>query len=123
MAEFGTSLDVELIADDPAQWRLLKPLIYQSDAAGCLVVPAGFVTDFASVPRLPLAFLLAGDTCHRAAVVHDWLYTAPVKFSRAVCDAVLREASAVSGVSWWRRWLVWVGVRVGGAGNYQEAGA
>lgn len=123
MAKFLTPLHVELVNDDPVRWRLVKPLAYESDAAGILVVPSDFETDFASVPRLPLVFLMAGETCHRAAVVHDWLYSPPERFSRSVCDKILREAAQASGVSFWRRWLVWAGVRVGGGGNYQESGA
>lgn len=123
MAKFVTPLDVELVSDDPVLWRILKPLVYDSDAAGLLVVPSDFETDFASVPRLPLAFLLAGDTCHKAAVVHDWLYTPPERFPRDLCDKVLREAAEASGVPFWRRWLVWAGVRIGGGGNYQQAAA
>lgn len=122
MARFLTSLDARLIADDPPRWRLLGALIYDS-AVDLIVVPAGFETDFASVPRLPLTFLLAGDTCHRAAVVHDWLYTPPQKLTRAEADRVLCEAAAASGVPAWRRWLVWLGVRVAGGSRYQVSDA
>lgn len=118
---FLTALDVELVADtDPPIWRLLAPLRYDSAAAGVITVPAGFETDFASVPRLPLVFLAAGDTCHRAAVIHDWLYSPPAKVSRKVADQVLREASEATGVSWWQRWLVWAGVRICGAWAFQR---
>lgn len=123
MGKFLTALHVELIADDPARWRVLKPLVYESSAAGLLVVPSDFETDFASVPRLPLAFLLAGDTCHRAAVVHDWLYSGAGGLDRAAADAVLREAAADAGEPFWRRWLVWLGVRIGGGGAFQQGAA
>ena len=124
MGHFVTGLEVELLDDtDPARWRLNKALIYETTAEKLIIVPGGFETDFASVPRLPLAYLLTGDTAHRAAVLHDWLYTAPVKCSRAEADAVLREASAASGVPWWRRWLMWAAVRIGGGGAYQGAAA
>jgi len=39
-----------------------------------ITVPAGFETDYASVPRLPLMWLIAGDVAHEAAVLHDFLY-------------------------------------------------
>lgn len=119
MSCFKTRLDVELIDDRSADgrglWRLVAPLVYVSDLAGVITVPADFVTDFASVPRLPLMFLLAGDTSHEAAVVHDYLYSTHI-VDRATADAVLREASAVIGVPAWRRWLMWAGVRIGGGG-------
>lgn len=95
------------------RWKLLADLVFNSAEVGAVTVPAGYVTDFASVPRLPLMYWLAGDTAHEAAVVHDWLYSEQ-KVSRDVADRVFREASAASGVAWWRRWLMWAGVRIGG---------
>ena len=96
------------------QWRLLAPLRYQSRVLGALIeVPTGFLSDLASVPRLPLAYLLAGDTAHEAAVVHDWCYQAHL-CTRAQADAVLDEAMAVTGEPAWRRWLMWAAVRTGG---------
>jgi hypothetical protein len=101
-------------ANDRALWRLVAPLIYDSPVLGRQVVaPEGFVTDFASVPRLPLAYLLAGDTAHEAAVIHDYLYKYNT-CTRAEADAVLDEASASLGEPWWRRQLMWTAVRVGG---------
>jgi Protein of unknown function (DUF1353) len=99
---------------DDGEWQLTAPLVYQSDVAGqTFTVPAGFPTDLASVPRLTIVFLLTGDLSAEAAVVHDMLHTnKPVP--RRVADAVLREASAVTGVPAWRRWLMWAGVRAFG---------
>jgi hypothetical protein len=62
-------------------------------------------------------FLLAGDCAREAAVVHDYLYSTH-QVDRATADAVLREASAVTGVPWWRRQLMWAGVRMGGASHW-----
>ncbi|MGF6549288.1 DUF1353 domain-containing protein [Paraburkholderia youngii] len=115
MSAFLTDLQMENATPrDDGLWRLMAPLIYQSDVAGqTFTVPTGFLTDLASVPRIPIAYLLAGGTSNEASVVHDFLYsTQPV--TRAIADAVLREASAVTGVPAWRRWLMWAGVRVGG---------
>ena len=111
------------IADntDDGLWILAVPLIYQSDVAGATItVPAGFQTDLASVPRLPLVFLLAGDCAREAAVVHDYLYTSH-QVDRVTADAVLREASAVTGVPAWRRSLMCAGVRLRGARHWEPA--
>ena len=56
-----------------ARWRLLSDMIYNSKLYTVIVVPSGFVTDMASVPRLPFAYWLMGDTAHASAVVHDYL--------------------------------------------------
>lgn len=125
MSAFLTELDVQLVSDATnsgrGTWRLLSPLEYQSDVAGqTFVVPAGSLTDFASVPRVMIAFLLTGDTAHEASALHDWLYgTHPV--SRSVADAVLREAALVTGVPAWRAWMLWAGVRIGGGGSHWGA--
>lgn len=127
MSHFVTDLDArELTRDTSADKRgtrkLLAPLVYASDRLGRTVtVPAGFVTDFASVPRIPVAFLLAGGCADPAAVIHDWLYTTH-EVDRATADAVFREAILAGGDPSWRAWLMWAGVRIGGARPYEADG-
>lgn len=124
MSKFLTPLRVERIAgwDTRGTWQLLSLLAYVSDVADTtFVVPAGFITDFASVPRVPIAFLLAGDTAHEAAVIHDWIYTTH-EVDRQMADAVFREACLVDDVPWWRAWLMWSAVRIGGSSPWDSAG-
>jgi len=130
VSAFITELDVRRVGPGPqgrSTWKLLAPLAYKSDTLSkTIVVPAGFVTDFASVPRLPLAFLVAGDCAHQAAVIHDWLYTVHAldgaEVSRAQADAVFREAIRVSDQGA-PAWLMWAAVRVGGGGSWNAPGA
>jgi hypothetical protein len=84
-----------------------------------VTVPAGFETDFASVPRLPFVYLLTGGTARKAAVVHDFLYHKS-GVSRDDADAVFLEAMEVSGVSEWRAKLMYAGVRAFGWQFYEE---
>lgn len=126
MSHFITDLDVRKLthdasADRRGTWKLLQPLVYSSELAGMITVPAGFVTDFASVPRIPVAFLLAGDCGQEAAVIHDFLYTTH-QVPRETADAVLREALLVGDEPAWRAWLMWAGVRVGGAHPWEADG-
>jgi hypothetical protein len=110
--EFLSQLDTRILSDERAV--LLAPLVYRSAVMGReLEVPAGFVTDWASVPRLPFAYMVAGGKARGAAVVHDFLYTTKI-CNRATADAVFREAMAVTGQPWWRRQLMWAGVRLFG---------
>ena len=120
MSAFLTALEVELIDDscDPCKWRLEADLVYQSNAAETtFTVEKGFETDFASVPRLPLAYLFTGNTAHRPAVIHDYLYRTGI-VSRAKADSVFIEAMEVTGMSWWRRYLMWAAVRTFGSSRY-----
>jgi hypothetical protein len=127
VSEFVTPLDVRRLpadgsADRRGTWKLLADLVYRSDLlARTVTAPAGMVTDFASVPRIPVAYLLAGDTGHQAAVIHDLLYTTH-EVNRAHADAVFREALRCDGGPAWRAWMMWAGVRLGGAGPWQAAG-
>lgn len=111
MSAFLTDLDARVITDDRAV--LLAPLIYKSDLIGLVSVPAGFVTDWASVPRLPFAYMVAGGYAKAPAVVHDYLYDSKI-CTRAEADAVFNEAMALTGHPWWRRNLMWAGVRMFG---------
>ena len=124
MSAFLTVLDAHLADDNAADgrgiWILDQALVYQSDVARCTIaVPAGFVTDFASVPRVPIAFLLAGDTASKPACVHDYLY-ATGALPRDVADAVLREAALIDGVPSWRAAILWAGVRAFGASHFKD---
>lgn len=111
MSKFLTPLVAE---KDGKVWTVMQPLIYLSDVAQrVFVVPEGFVSDLASVPRLPLMFLLAGGTADQAAVVHDRLYFTG-ELPREKADAVFKEAALVSGEPAWRVNLMYAGIRLGG---------
>lgn len=132
MSMFITDLDLRVLRDDrglPLRSRdgkqlymVLQTLIYASDIAGVVAIPAGFVTDLGSVPRLPVIYLLFGDAFQSAAVVHDFLYSAKSgpTVSRKMADDVLREACAVIGEPAWRRNAVWAAVRAAGSGRFES---
>lgn len=78
MSYFLTRLRVQEAGFDRsgrAVWELLEPLVFRSERFGDVVVPPAFRTNYASVPRLPLVFLLAGDRAHKEAALHDFQYT------------------------------------------------
>ncbi len=114
---FLTSLRVELIAHNT--WRLTQPLRYQCRPGRTIVVPEGFITDFASVPRIPVAWLLTGDTGHRAAVVHDWLYQSHER-SRKDADRLFYRILREDGEPVWRASLMYAAVRLFGGPAYHR---
>ena len=99
-------------------WILETPLEYVSTLAN-VTVPKGFITDFASVPRLPFVYDVLANMAQRAAVVHDYLYSMGI-VPRAIADKVLLEAMKISGVSWAKRNAIYLGVRIGGASHYKK---
>jgi hypothetical protein len=99
-----------------ARWRTQSELIYRTTAGSLWIVPSGYVTDFASVPRIPLAYWLTGDSAHMSAVLHDWLCTElyPEHMTWAEAADTFREAMAAEGVPAWRRWIMYWAVRLFG---------
>jgi hypothetical protein len=76
-------------------WRLREPLaFYSARYMLTICAPAGFVTDFASVPRLPLAWLIAGGTGHWEAVIHDAMYRFGLP-CRSAADQIFFECGRV----------------------------
>lgn len=62
--------------DRRALWRVLEPLLYWSPSLQCwLLVPVGFVTNYASVPRLPIIYAWCGDRVYEPPGLHDLGYT------------------------------------------------
>lgn len=103
-----TSLRAEKIGEKNGRgvWRLLAPLAYKD-----IIVPAGFITDFASVPRLPFAYWLCGDHAHSAATVHDFLYckdATPNVTRKCADDVFLAIMEAANEALWRRKTMYWI---------------
>lgn len=112
MSQFIDPLVVKEI--DDSIFQTVNIFRYQSGIAGLITVPAGFYTDFASVPRwMPVMYALLGDTAHEPAVIHDWLYYSAIE-PRELADKVLLEAMEAWGMPAWRYYPIYWGVRTGG---------
>lgn len=115
---FNDHLQVEQV--DDAHWRLLRSFVYDSDVAKArIIVPNGFVTDFASVPRVPVAYWLFGGEAQAAAVIHDFLYTTGI-FPKDVADSVFYEAMRASGIGLLRARFMYWGVSYGGGAAWAK---
>lgn len=109
------------------RFQLLSPLWYESDVLGGRVVkaPSGFIYDKESVPRwLPILHAWLAGTASRAGTIHDRLYqnhkVQDLVVPRSLADQVYWEATGIDGNSWPKRWVKWVGVRLGGGGSYES---
>ena len=92
---FTSDLDSRLIDDLANSGRgshmLLAPLRFVDKEGIEYVVPIGYITDFASVPRAPIVFWLDGGTAHRPSALHDYLLTSAI-VPRERADELFREA-------------------------------
>lgn len=126
---FQGELVVQEARNGHGEWTLTSPLTYQGKYDEW-VVPSGFSTDFASVPRF-LWWLFPPYGRHtKAAVVHDYLYAErPLALyasrgkrgvpgyhtiTRVDADGLFRRMMRELGVPAWRRWAMYLGVRLGG---------
>jgi len=87
-----------------------------------LIVPAGFSTDMASVPR-PLTGVIQRTGCwNRAAIFHDWCYywrgrlpeieaEGVRSMTRAEADRMMLDIMRADGVPWFYRNAMYLTVR------------
>lgn len=111
---FTTALRVDFV-DGEDRLILTQPLYYYDPETGLeIIVPIGFYSDGASIPRL--LWTLVGHPFNRhvreAAVLHDYLYYSG-KVSRADADRIFRQAMKWLEAPWYKRYAYWSGVRVG----------
>jgi hypothetical protein len=98
---------------DDVRWRLLAPVIYLG-VRGRYTAPSGYITDFASVPRILWWLVPPYGRYTAAAVIHDWLLTDLLPaggIASNTVDAEFRRAMQALGVGFCRRWVMWAGVR------------
>ncbi len=101
---------------------LLEPMTYQiGDTRASITVPAGFVTDYASIPRGLWSLYSPHDQYSRAAIVHDYLYWSQL-CTRAQADNLFMIAMKESDVPAVTRAIVYSGVHEGGQSSWDENG-
>ena len=91
---------------------------YPPQGTDPIVVPAGFVTDFASIPG-PLTVVFGPSRHDLPALVHDYLYWRQ-SCTREQADEVFSVALSLVGVSKARRLMIQAGLRIGGKTAYRE---
>jgi hypothetical protein len=106
-----------------------RPFWVKSAIAGEFLVPAGFLSNGASVPRLLWAIL---DDTHPdvlyAAYAHDYLFATngelpgvAVVLTRNECNAVMRELMLDIGAPWWKAELVYWALVIGSRGAWESS--
>ena len=100
---------------DDEVWAVEEPLVYRG-RRDRFTVPAGFRTDFASVPRVVVWLIPRFGRYTAAAILHDWLCTVGIETGAVTsrdADGLFRRVMREQGVPVVRRWLMWAGVRWG----------
>jgi hypothetical protein len=143
MSQFTTPLRTEFDNTIPEKpFVVLESFIYEIGELGShrsIRVPAGFRTDFASVPRPFRNLFSPAGTYGKAAVIHDYLYNdgyvtemlidsetgdtyeRHINVSRKEADDIFLEGMIVLGVGWWTRTLIYRAIRFGGRGETWSA--
>ena len=106
-------------------WRLARPynFYYEINSVRIhVVVPKGFLTDFASTPKILYPIFPPVGIYNKATMLHDYLYdiTCTLNITRKQADQFLLQALEVLGVSFLKRWLMYLGIRLGGASHFRE---
>jgi len=119
MSQFTSNFKGELIGKN--KWRNLEQFEYyrEEDEDEIITVPEGFVTDFASVPRIFWAIISPVDRHGKAAVIHDYCYATGI-YNRKVSDVIFLECLDVLGVEPWKQWCMYKAVRIGGWRAWQK---
>jgi len=123
MSSFTRKLVVSL-EPNGKRWRLVEDFKYYTDLLGerkTFTVPAGFETDFASIPKplLALPFIRWRDKFNKAAVVHNWLYHTQ-EVDRKTADRIFLEALLVLGIPRWKAYLFYAAVRLFGWTHWKK---
>lgn len=84
-----------------------------------VVVPAGFVTDLASIPRIFWSLLPRDGAYTFPAIVHDYLYWTQ-EHPRKTADRVFRYGMDDMNISTRASWAIYSAVRVGGKGAWDN---
>jgi len=106
---------------DNRNWIVIEDLTYRlGDTADFIVVPKGFVTDFASIPEALWSFGLSPHGQYsRAAIVHDYLYWTQ-GCTKEQADRLMVIAMKESDVGKFDEFLIYKGVDLGGGSSWKS---
>lgn len=92
-------------------WQLMENYVYACDDGRTVFVPAGFIFDFASIPRMFWRLFPPATGKHRTgALVHDWL-CASGNVGWVDAADIFNEIMKKSGVNPVKRWIIYWAVR------------
>lgn len=105
---------------DPAKWVLVKDFFYWRGES-LQHIPAGFVTDFASIPRLFWNIVAPTELGDTGPIKHDWHYRNGIG-TRAEADEEFLDDMTADRITFWKRYACYYLVRLFG-GRSWDSGA
>lgn len=115
--------DLTIRPHGTSSWKLVEDLIYEG-ADQRFVIPAGYVTDFATVPKFMRWLFDEHGPYTRAAIVHDWLITDAIPAREVTSrdtDGIFRRIMREEGTPMPARWVMWTAVRCAALFNRRRA--
>ncbi|EDN0016913.1 phage tail protein [Salmonella enterica subsp. enterica serovar Poona] len=91
------------------------------DNSDVIEVPAGFVTNLASVPRIFWTLLPPDGKYAKAAMIHDYMYDNALR-TKKEADLIFLDGMTVLDVPKWKRTIMYWAVRLFGRGSYTQNG-
>lgn len=82
------------------------------------IIPKGFTSNGASIPRLLWWFIPPAGILFEAAIIHDYYYTNALR-DKLYADSIFRVAAEYFGATRLESKLAFIGVRLIGRGNYK----
>lgn len=74
-------------------------------------IPAGFITDLDSVPRIPFVYALIKGRARISAIIHDYLCVYS-NLTQKEIDKVFKKAMKAEGVDWLYKNLIYYSTRL-----------
>ncbi|ECH9713658.1 DUF1353 domain-containing protein [Salmonella enterica subsp. enterica serovar Javiana] len=117
MSKFTTPAILAML--DHYLWRIHEPFEFylSDDNSDIISVPAGFITDLASVPRIFWTLLPPDGKYAKAAIIHDWMYDNALR-TKKEADLIFLDGMTVLGVPRWKRTIMYYAVKLFGRGMY-----
>jgi hypothetical protein len=103
-------------------FELMERYRYLPESGERVFVPAGFLTDGASIPRAFWSLFSPVGKCFGAAIIHDYLYSpGNTSRTRLEADRIFLQAMTDSGVGWMTRQTIYRAIRIGGRSAWKAA--
>ena len=117
-----------MVGDEPKtqfygdeHFLLLEDFTVKLSDTETIVIPAGFISDFASVHKKLRWFISPTEKgIRRASLTHDWLYAVHIGKSRKEIDAVFEKIMREDGFSRAKSKICFLAVHYGGKRHYKS---